>query len=140
MISFALRLCFHRIFFLTQIPFEIPLASVYKGVQGCVIKFIICRSYVLVKRAPSRLLKDCDGILTVSAHAWEGDAIAALRAWFSKSGKSLFALGPLLPSTFGTLQESHRGADDVKDFLDSMLGQKGEKSVLLVRLTRISYQ
>ncbi|KAF9557517.1 UDP-Glycosyltransferase/glycogen phosphorylase [Agrocybe pediades] len=96
------------------LPFEIPLLPIVGGA--------------------SVLLKECDGILAASSHAWENEGIEALRSWFTDWNKELYSIGPLLPSSYGKLEQSSRGGRNVQEFLDRMLSERGEKSVVLISL------
>jgi len=81
-----------------------------------------------------RVLEQCDGALAVISHEWEQESIDVFKTWFSEEKKEVYAIGPLLPSSLGVLEQGHRGAEDIKLFLDTMLGLEGENSVILVSL------
>jgi len=80
-----------------------------------------------------RFLKGCDGVIAVNAHCWEQSAIDAMKFWYADWNKKVYAIGPLLPASLGLLEQSTRGSDDIKEFLDGMIAKKGQKSVVLVR-------
>ncbi|KAF9557508.1 UDP-Glycosyltransferase/glycogen phosphorylase [Agrocybe pediades] len=100
-------------FFPQELPFNIPVTELFKG------------SY--------NFLRECDGAFAVNTPDLEGDAISALRSWLTDAwGKEVYAIGPLLPSGYGVVEQSPRGATDIKDFLDRMLENYGENSTMLV--------
>ncbi|PPQ96596.1 hypothetical protein CVT26_010751, partial [Gymnopilus dilepis] len=102
-----------------KLPFDIPMSMALRG----------CYS----------LLEQCDGILLTTAHAAEPVAVEALRSWFSTWNKSTHVIGPLLPSGFGTVKQTSRGATDVEEFLDKAAAQFGDKSVLFISFGTFYY-
>jgi len=56
----------------------------------------------------------------------------AMKLWFAGWNKEVYTIGPLLPSGYGTLQQSNRGATDIQTFLERMLAKNGKNSVVLV--------
>jgi len=81
-----------------------------------------------------RFLKTADAVLLANSHAWEYEAIDAIDTWFSDWGKSVYCIGPLLPSNFGVQQQSDGAPNGVIAFLDSMVQGEGKRSVILVRV------
>jgi len=84
-------------------------------------------SYIL-----GSILKECDDVISVSSYAFESESIESMRSWFAEWRKQLFVLGPLLPESYSSDIQSSRGATDVEEFLETMLLERGEKSVLFV--------
>lgn len=80
----------------------------------------------------SSLFDNCDGVLLSAAHAIEGQAIDAIKTWFSETKRDVFSVGPLLPPSYWHAAQSDQGSDDVPVFLNDMLAKYGEKSVILV--------
>jgi len=74
------------------------------------------------------MLKECDAVLAVNAHALEKPAIDVMKSWFSEWSKDLYAIGPLLPSGHGNVLQSNRGYEDITEFLS----KHGPNSVILV--------
>ena len=54
-----------------------------------------------------------------------------MKSWFSEQKKSFFTIGPLLPLGLGSKKQSS-ATGGVDTFLDRMLLERGEKSVLFV--------
>lgn len=77
---------------------------------------------------------ECDGIIIASSEAYEKVSLEALRSWYSELNKPLYAVGPLLPKNFGGVEAltGQRNAE-IETFLESMLTQHGERSVVFVR-------
>ncbi|KAF4612109.1 hypothetical protein D9613_004547 [Agrocybe pediades] len=100
-------------FFPQDLPFSLPVIEL----------FTRCYNF----------LRECDGAFAASTPDLEGEAISALRSWLTDDwGKEVYAIGPLLPSGYGVVEQSHRGATDIKDFLDRMLEKFGKNSTMLV--------
>ncbi|KAF8869585.1 hypothetical protein CPB84DRAFT_1754948 [Gymnopilus junonius] len=106
-------------FFPQKLPFEIPISMV---LQGCY-----------------SLLEQCDGVLVTSAYSFEPEPLDEMKSWFSSWNKPAYVIGPLLPSGFGTVPETPRGANDIEEFLDKAVMQHGQKSVLFISFGTVFY-
>lgn len=92
-----------------------------------------------------RCLAECDGAILMASNALESEAISAMKQWFAETGRSLYAIGPLLPLshykdghnalTAGALKD---GKSEVIDFLNAILANHGDKSLLYVCCFRLS--
>ena len=88
----------------------------------------------------------CDGMILTSAEAYEPQAITAMKEWFAETSRSVWAVGPLLPSIAS--QEAIAGEEasspnfkELTSFLNSTLESHGPHSVLFVsKCTRIVRQ
>ena len=72
-----------------------------------------------------------------SSEAYEPDATAAIRAWFEKTERQAYAVGPLLPfaSKVVAVENEKRQSNEsmeIQTLLDKTLERKGEKSLLYV--------
>ncbi|KAF8903485.1 UDP-Glycosyltransferase/glycogen phosphorylase [Gymnopilus junonius] len=106
-------------FFPQKLPFEIPVSMVIGG----------CHSF----------LEQCDGVLITSTYHFEREALEAVKSWFSSWNKPTYVIGPLLPSGFGTIAQTPRGADDIEEFLDKAVTKHGQKSVLFISFGTFFY-
>ncbi|GJJ12796.1 hypothetical protein Clacol_007041 [Clathrus columnatus] len=78
-------------------------------------------------------LTDCNGIVTTSTHLYEPESNDAFKAYYERSGRSYYVVGPLaLTSTDQLSRERSSDRDAVKKFLDRMLQGRGERSVIYV--------
>jgi len=84
-------------------------------------------------------LTECDEVIIPTAEAYEREALKALGSWLSEMSTPLYATGPLLPPSYanGYDATSHwqvvQGDAEFKTFLDVMLMQHGENSVVFVQ-------
>ena len=75
-------------------------------------------------------------MIITAAEAYEKVTLKALDSWLSEMSIPLYVVGPLLPPTYGSDAASSyvdEGDVEFKTFLNSMLSQHGEKSVVFVR-------
>ncbi len=83
------------------------------------------------------MLEACDGMLLYTSEAYEPKAVAAMREWFDKTSRGIYATGPLMPIGIQTTREHEweqsKDADKIQAFLDSTLTASGERSLLYVR-------
>ena len=80
----------------------------------------------------------CDGDILTSPEAYEPEGTEQMRKWMKGTGRDVWCLGPLLP-----LQKQHHGlsaekqlsenAHEIQHFMDKVLAESGEKSLLYVR-------
>ena len=95
----------------------------------------------------SRALVECDGLLTASAPAYDGEqTLASIDAWAAESNKPVYNLGPMRPFTPGTTDFSQATLTaeiataplgvgvKAKSFLDEKLSTLGECSVIYICL------
>lgn len=85
----------------------------------------------------SRVIAECDGVISNSSDVYEPEAAASLKNWFAETGREAYVVGPLLPA-YGeilTRDNSPRARDtsEVEEFLTSVLQSHGVKSLLYVR-------
>lgn len=60
-------------------------------------------------------------------------SLTALKSWFAEQNRDAYGIGPLLPLGYGVKDiSSSRGDNKVELFLEDMLKQNGEDSVLFV--------
>ena len=78
------------------------------------------------------LFRECDAIILNTSYDYEDVSLTAIKQWLSSMQKELHAVGPLLPTGFGTDNEEGTSIDIVT-FLEEMLVQHGKRSVFLVR-------
>lgn len=81
----------------------------------------------------------CDAIITTSPEVYEPEGTAQMRKWMNDTGREFWCLGPSLP-----LQKNHHGlstenqlsknAHEIQQFMDRILKERGEKSLLYVGL------
>lgn len=84
---------------------------------------------------PTRFLRDCDGVLTSSTRVFEPESNDVFKAYYEKSGRSYYVLGPITPKAIESIfkkNPSDKSAVDV--FLDKMQARRGEHSVLFVSI------
>ncbi|KDR78382.1 hypothetical protein GALMADRAFT_138474 [Galerina marginata CBS 339.88] len=86
----------------------------------------------MIFKACYTVLKECDGVFMDSAYAFEKESLEAVKLLFSEWKKETYVVGPLLPSGYGTVAQSNRGAVDIEAFLNEMLSKHGKHSVLLI--------
>ncbi|KAH9476096.1 Linamarin synthase 2 [Psilocybe cubensis] len=79
-----------------------------------------------------RSIKEADDVLVTSTHSFEEESMDGLKAWLSEWNKDAYIIGPLLPSGYGILEESDRGSKETRDFLDKVLKEHGENSVIFL--------
>jgi len=102
-------------FFPQKLPFENPVSPIIRG------------GYTF--------LMDCDGVIISTSEVYERVSLKALESWLSGLSKPLYPVGPLLPPDYGSDRTSSQiGLEhtEAKTFLESMLAQHGEHSVLLM--------
>ncbi|KAJ6460357.1 hypothetical protein C8R47DRAFT_1242821 [Mycena vitilis] len=99
-------------FFPQKLPFESPVSPIVRG------------GYTF--------LMACDGVIISTAEAYEPVSLKALESWFTSISKPLYAVGPLLPPSFGSRLHANDGETEVKAFLDRMLGRYGAHSLLFI--------
>lgn len=109
--------------------------------------FLSCFPRRLADLVCSRATVECDGLLTDSALAYDGEeTLASINAWATELNKPVHNIGPLRPFTPGTTDFSKAtlaaeidtappgvGAK-VKSFLDEKLSTLGECSVVYICL------
>ncbi|KAJ7865185.1 hypothetical protein B0H14DRAFT_3443151 [Mycena olivaceomarginata] len=101
----------------TQIPLEGPVAA--------------------LNRASYDMIMICDGIFAGTMPAYDGESLVKFEAWVRGTlNKPVYAVGPLLPSEYGTAQISlpiaSLGDDsEIKSFLDSMKLKHGNNRCFL---------
>ncbi|KAF9552859.1 UDP-Glycosyltransferase/glycogen phosphorylase [Agrocybe pediades] len=96
-----------------KLAFHVPIAMVLRGAYS--------------------LLEQSDGIIHSTPYELEKEPIEGLKQWFSNWGnKDVHVIGPLLPDTFGKAEQSHQGADAIKEFLNNMLQKEGAQSVIYI--------
>ncbi len=84
-------------------------------------------------------LESCDGVVLTTPECYEPEAVAGVKKWFAESSRSVFVLGPLLPTTHdpsalaGEKQMSVN-ANEIDLFLESILASHGKASMLYVRV------
>ncbi|KAJ7047239.1 UDP-Glycosyltransferase/glycogen phosphorylase [Mycena alexandri] len=98
--------------FFPQLPFDAPVAPIVRG--GHVF------------------LMGCDGVIISTAEAYEKESLDALESWLASLSKPFYALGPLLPPTFGTNLQIGQDDSKFKAFLDEMLSQHGEHCTVFI--------
>ncbi|KAJ7454822.1 UDP-Glycosyltransferase/glycogen phosphorylase [Mycena latifolia] len=100
-------------FFPQKLPFEAPVSPIVRGGHT--------------------FLMDCDAVIISTAEAYEEVSLKALESWFTSLSKPLYAVGPLLPLK-SSAAASQIGENDTmfKAFLDGMLAQYGEHSVIFI--------
>ncbi|OBZ67123.1 Anthocyanidin 3-O-glucosyltransferase [Grifola frondosa] len=80
-------------------------------------------------------LEASDGVLLLSAEAYEPECVAAVREWFAQTSRSVTVCGPLLPSGKNAAahekQQSSEGSE-IQKFLDSILESHGAHSLLYI--------
>ncbi|KAH8103111.1 UDP-Glycosyltransferase/glycogen phosphorylase [Cristinia sonorae] len=79
----------------------------------------------------------CDGMMLTSPEAYEPAAIIATREWFSLTNRSIWAIGPILPSITSVEAMAGEGAQSessgaIKKFMNETLATHGEHSMLYV--------
>ncbi|KAJ7671650.1 UDP-Glycosyltransferase/glycogen phosphorylase [Mycena polygramma] len=99
-------------FFPQKLPFKSPVSPIVRG------------GYTF--------LMACDGVIISTAEAYEPVSLKALESWSTSISKRLYAVGPLLPLSFGSHSHISDGETEVKQFLDGMLAQYGEHSLLFI--------
>ncbi|KAJ6577343.1 UDP-Glycosyltransferase/glycogen phosphorylase [Mycena capillaripes] len=99
-------------FFPQKLPFESPVSPIVRG------------GYTF--------LMACDGVIISTAEAYEKDSLKALESWFTSISKPFYAVGPLLPPKFGSGLHISEDETIFKTFLDKMLAQFGEHSLLFI--------
>lgn len=85
-------------------------------------------------------MQTTDGVLVVSAPAFDGKSIEAGRAWFAESGQDVWVVGPLKnapPATTALVSRDETPGTVHKDakvlgFLDEMKHKHGARSVIFV--------
>ena len=88
-----------------------------------------------------RSLGLCDGIFLFTAESYEPEAVAALKTWLAKTGRSTYTCGPLLPTgsqAVANEKKQSKEAVEIEEFLDNTLKASGEKSLLYVRLHQLA--
>lgn len=118
-----------------QFPFPKELATLlFPHVYTYGVVKLLCRliySYLIF-----RTLDICDGALLMTAESYEPEAVAAVRKWYSKTGRSAYVCGPLLPPKSATAkakeQQQSKEATEISVFLDMTLKTSGKKSLLYV--------
>lgn len=80
---------------------------------------------------------DCEGIVITTTEVYEKASLEALKSWFAESKKPVYAVGPLLPPTYGE-PEILVGEEnaEVQAFLEASLSRHGVRSLIFVRLSR----
>lgn len=79
-------------------------------------------------------------MLLYTSEAYEPKAVAAMREWFGKTSRGLYATGPLMPLGEQVIEYERKQSKDaysIKAFLNSALATSGERSLLYVRLLRV---
>lgn len=75
-------------------------------------------------------ITNTDGLITVSASAFDGDAVDATKQWLASLGKVSYNIAPL------SFPSPHQGIsttpENVSNFLNTMQTQFGESSVIYV--------
>ncbi|KAJ7019485.1 UDP-Glycosyltransferase/glycogen phosphorylase [Mycena alexandri] len=99
-------------FFPQKLPFDAPVAPIVRG--GHV------------------LLMGCDGVIISTAEAYEKESLDALESWLASLSKPFYALGPLLPPTFGANLQIGQDDSKSKAFLDEMFSQHGEHCTVFI--------
>ncbi|EIN06349.1 hypothetical protein PUNSTDRAFT_137124 [Punctularia strigosozonata HHB-11173 SS5] len=90
----------------------------------------------LVSVAMYQLLCACDGIIHITAEAYEPVYTAAFEKWFGREKKS-YVLGPILPDFKGDIAKTGElvqstKAKNIQDFLDAALKSHGANSLLYI--------
>ncbi|KAH9940501.1 UDP-Glycosyltransferase/glycogen phosphorylase [Epithele typhae] len=85
------------------------------------------------------LIESTAGAFLITAESYEPEAVAAVRDWFGKTGRPVYAMGPLLPpSSVEFVLEKEKAASlngpSIFKFLDDTLATSGPNSVLYMSL------
>ncbi|KAI0633343.1 UDP-Glycosyltransferase/glycogen phosphorylase [Trametes polyzona] len=81
------------------------------------------------------MLEACDGMLLYTSEAYEPEAVAAMRKWFSKTSRGIYTTGPLMPLGAQATEyerKQSKDADKIQAFLDATLAASGERSLLYI--------
>ena len=84
-----------------------------------------------------RFLEGADGNIIFTSSAYEPEAVAAVKSWFAKTGRTAYACGPLLPSASKVAADAAEKAqskesDEIETFLDNILRTSGKQTLLYV--------
>lgn len=79
----------------------------------------------------------CDGLILMVSEEYETEAIAGIRRWFSKTSRSIYHLGPLLPALNNPeVSEKEKSISvngpEISRFMDSLLESHGPQSMVYV--------
>ncbi|KAJ3487414.1 hypothetical protein NLI96_g3561 [Meripilus lineatus] len=101
-----------------------PQEILVKGIGQAVLD---CRS----------ALEKCDGLIMTTPEEYEPEAIADFKTWFSKTSRSVYHLGPLLPALNNPKVSDEEKSIAVKGqeisrFMDSSLQSHGPQSMIYV--------
>lgn len=83
------------------------------------------------------VLESCDGVILTTSESYEPEAVTVVKDWFAETSRSVFVLGPLLPTTHdpralaGEKQTSAK-AKEIDLFMESTLASHGKGSMLYV--------
>ncbi|KAI0631225.1 UDP-Glycosyltransferase/glycogen phosphorylase [Trametes polyzona] len=79
----------------------------------------------------------CDGALLTSPECFDPLSILGVRAWMGDSARDAYAVGPLLPTGAGAVENELVGADkgtEVRDFVSTIFKSHGPLSLLYISL------
>lgn len=98
--------------------------------------YIVCKD---LTKCYSLLENVVDGIFLFSPESYEPEIIAAVKGWYSKTGRHAYACGPLLPSASKATAKANEltqasKADEVVTLLDDTLKASGQRSLLYVSI------
>ncbi|KAH7878442.1 uncharacterized protein C8R40DRAFT_1167180 [Lentinula edodes] len=90
-----------------------------------------------LEKIGSIYIREADGLICVSANAFEPEGVAALKAWYTSMSKDCYAVGPL--SIHDTGNQSSKSVQTENDtnvlvnvFLDRIQEEFGDKSLIYV--------
>ena len=84
-----------------------------------------------------RFLEGADANIIFTSAAYEPSAVAAVKSWFAKTGRTAYTCGPLLPSASKATADASektqsRESDEIETFLDNILSTSGKQTLLYV--------
>ncbi|KAJ3826865.1 hypothetical protein F5880DRAFT_1627352 [Lentinula raphanica] len=89
----------------------------------------------IFERSGAIYIREADALICVSADAFEPEAVAAVKGWYTSMNKACYSVGPLFihdPQKRGTspIQIENETDAVVKNFLDRIEGEFGENSMI----------
>lgn len=92
-----------------------------------------------------RIIESMDGLIMASPASYEPGSTAVMKNWFAETGRPAYSCGPLLPpsskaaAAANEIKQSPQGME-IQAFLDDTLKVSGEKSLLYVWNSGITYE
>ncbi|KAE9404995.1 UDP-Glycosyltransferase/glycogen phosphorylase [Gymnopus androsaceus JB14] len=97
-------------------------------------KTILIDLGIIVEKSGSIYVREADGIICVSANAYESEAVAAAKEWYASMNKEWYTVGPLSVQVFES--KVVRATDGmnalVETFLNRIQAEFGNKSLIYI--------